>query len=52
MFTATLLTFQSKHEENLLRKCADHEEIVTSKRLLAPVRTHRSWKNSNGIKIY
>ena len=30
MFTATLLTFQSKHEESLLQKCADHEEIVLS----------------------
>jgi type III restriction enzyme len=30
MFTATLLTFQSRHEESLLQKCADHEEIILS----------------------
>lgn len=28
MFNATLYPFQTKHEENLLVKCADHEEIV------------------------
>lgn len=28
MFNATLYPFQTKHEENLLAKCADHEEIV------------------------
>lgn len=30
MFIAQLYKFQEKHEENLLRKCADHEEIVLS----------------------
>ena len=29
-FNATLLDFQLKHEENLLKKCADNEEIVLS----------------------
>ena len=28
MFTAELYRFQTLHEENLLRKCADHEEMV------------------------
>ncbi len=28
MFNAELYDFQAQHEENLLRKCADHEEIV------------------------
>lgn len=30
MFLAKLFDFQSKHEENLLKKCADYEEIVLS----------------------
>ncbi len=30
MFNAKLYPFQEKHEENLLRKCADHDEIVLS----------------------
>lgn len=30
MFTGKLYDFQTTHEENLLRKCADHEEIVLS----------------------
>lgn len=30
MFNAKLYEFQEKHEENLLRKCADHDEIVLS----------------------
>lgn len=30
MFLAELYDFQTKHEENLLHKCADHEEIVLS----------------------
>lgn len=30
MFTARLFDFQLKHEENLLAKCADYEEIVLS----------------------
>ncbi len=30
MFIGSLKTFQIKHEENLLHKCADHEEIVLS----------------------
>lgn len=30
MFTAQLFPFQTKHEENLLTKCAEHEEIVLS----------------------
>lgn len=30
MFIGTLYRFQEKHEENLLRKCADYEEIVLS----------------------
>ena len=30
MFTAKLFDFQTKHEENLLTRCADHEEIVLS----------------------
>ena len=30
MFLAKLYDFQTKHEENLLKKCADHEEIVLS----------------------
>lgn len=30
MFIAQLYKFQEKHEENLLRKCADYEEIVLS----------------------
>ena len=30
MFTAKLFTFQTDHEENLLMKCADHEELVLS----------------------
>ena len=30
MFNGKLKTFQIKHEENLLHKCADHEEIVLS----------------------
>lgn len=30
MFLAKLYDFQIKHEENLLKKCADHEEIVLS----------------------
>lgn len=28
MFNGTLFNFQTKHEENLLSKCADHEEMV------------------------
>ena len=28
MFNAKLYDFQAKHEENLLNKCADHEEMV------------------------
>ncbi|MCR4586092.1 MAG: DEAD/DEAH box helicase family protein [Lachnospiraceae bacterium] len=28
MFNGTLFTFQTKHEENLLSKCADHHEMV------------------------
>ncbi|MEY8356086.1 DEAD/DEAH box helicase family protein [Lachnospiraceae bacterium 54-53] len=28
MFLAKLFDFQKKHEENLLKKCADHEELV------------------------
>lgn len=28
MFNAKLYDFQAKHEENLLNKCADHEEII------------------------
>lgn len=28
MFKIDLLDFQDKHEENLLKKCADHEEMV------------------------
>lgn len=30
MFLGKLYDFQEKHEENLLRKCADHDEIVLS----------------------
>jgi type III restriction enzyme len=30
MFIAKLFDFQIKHEENLLAKCADHEELVLS----------------------
>ena len=30
MFTANLFDFQTKHEESLLAKCADHEELVLS----------------------
>lgn len=30
MFTARLFDFQTKHEENLLTKCADHEELILS----------------------
>lgn len=30
MFTAKLFDFQTKHEESLLVKCADHEELVLS----------------------
>lgn len=30
MFNATLFDFQTKHEESLLAKCADHEELVLS----------------------
>lgn len=30
MFTAKLFDFQTKHEESLLAKCADHEELVLS----------------------
>ena len=30
MFNATLYRFQDKHEENLLHKCADHDEMVLS----------------------
>ena len=30
MFLAKLYDFQTKHEENLLKKCADHEELVLS----------------------
>ncbi len=30
MFNATLFDFQTKHEESLLTKCADHEELVLS----------------------
>ena len=32
MFNGDILDFQTRHEDNLLRKCADHEEIV----LVAP----------------
>ena len=28
MFNGNLFNFQTKHEENLLSKCADHEEMV------------------------
>ena len=28
MFNAKLYDFQAKHEENLLNKCADHEELI------------------------
>ena len=28
MFNGKLFNFQTKHEENLLSKCADHEEMV------------------------
>lgn len=30
MFRAKLFDFQTKHEESLLAKCADHEELVLS----------------------
>lgn len=30
MFTGKLYEFQTQHEESLLRKCADHEEMVLS----------------------
>lgn len=30
MFTGDIIKFQTKHEESLLRKCADHEEIILS----------------------
>lgn len=30
MFTGKLFDFQAQHEESLLKKCADHEEIVLS----------------------
>lgn len=30
MFTAKLFDFQTKHEESLLAKCADHEGLVLS----------------------
>lgn len=30
MFTAKLFDFQTKHEESLLSKCADHEELILS----------------------
>ena len=28
MFTGDIIRFQSKHEDSLLRKCADHEEVI------------------------
>ena len=28
MFKIDLYDFQNEHEENLLRKCAEHEEVV------------------------
>ena len=28
MFTGDIIPFQSKHEESLLRKCADHYEVI------------------------
>ena len=28
MFTGDIIKFQSKHEDSLLRKCADHEEVI------------------------
>lgn len=28
MFNGRLCDFQTEHEENLLNKCADHEEMV------------------------
>ena len=28
MFTGDIIKFQAKHEDSLLRKCADHEEVI------------------------
>lgn len=28
MFNGEIIDFQTKHEECLLKKCADHEEVV------------------------
>lgn len=48
MFNATLYDFQTKHEENLLRKCADHKEMV----LYAPTGSGKTVMVSKFIDDY
>lgn len=48
MFNATLFDFQTKHEENLLRKCADHKEMV----LYAPTGSGKTVMVSKFIDDY
>lgn len=48
MFNATLFEFQEKHEENLLRKCADHKEMV----LYAPTGSGKTVMVSKFIDDY
>lgn len=48
MFNATLYDFQTKHEENLLHKCADHKEMV----LYAPTGSGKTVMVSKFIDDY
>ena len=48
MFNATLYDFQTKHEESLLRKCADHKEMV----LYAPTGSGKTVMVSKFIDDY
>ena len=48
MFNATLYDFQTTHEENLLRKCADHKEMV----LYAPTGSGKTVMVSKFIDDY
>ena len=48
MFNATLYDFQTKHEESLLRRCADHKEMV----LYAPTGSGKTVMVSKFIDDY
>ena len=46
MFKINLLEFQDKHEENLLRKCAEYEELIDYEEMI-----YNAVKNKNTILI-